>query len=383
MIITTIIIIIRSPSPWLKIIAFPIQFAEQFAMELATYMHPGSAAQPAVLGPTHKLAFYNVGWQFMSKKHNAAWLAREVLGIVTERNVDAIGISEVFSQKNDDLKGIKENIMSELLAQLNRGSAAQPAWQGRTDAHYIFLWNSNRLCLVDYEVVSCGIKSEPSRTGQYFKFQPRGSDVHLHVYHNHAPSTKLTLGKKKATMKAFWTHVMAKSSVAQPAVVFGGDYNCRPLHWTMCLTEMNSSMNSRKTVQSCESKTDPRTGDTALVMNATAFQEESRFGKSYNPNSFTDAHDVVLVPLHFPYKDTPSSVAQPASNRRTDREAQKAKVPYPVSKEPVPQGATASAAQPGKLKLLRDTGDTASVPKEAIANIAEAKKLEQLDPEAK
>ena len=118
-------------------------------------------------------------------------------------------------------------------------------------------------------------------------------------------------------------------------------------------------------------------------MNATAFQEESRFGKSYNPNSFTDAHDVVLVPLHFPYKDTPSSVAQPASNRRTDREAQKAKVPYPVSKEPVPRGATASAAQPGKLKLLRDTGDTASVPKEAIANIAEAKKLEQLDPEAK
>ena len=124
-------------------------------------------------------------------------------------------------------------------------------------------------------------------------------------------------------MKAFWTHVMAKSSVAQPAVVFGGDYNCKPLHWTMCLTEMNISMNSRKKVQLCESKAAPRTGDTALVMNATAFQEESRFGKSYNPNSFTDAHDVVLVPLHFPYKDTPSSVAQPASNRRTDREAQK------------------------------------------------------------
>ena len=50
-----------------------------------------------------------------------------------------------------------------------------------------------------------------------------------------------------------------------------------------------------------------------------------------------------------------------------------------MSKEPVPQGATASAAQPGKLKLLRVTGDTASVRKEAIANIAEADKLEQLD----
>ena len=77
------------------------------------------------------------------------------------------------------------------------------------------------------------------------------------------------------------------------------------------------------------------------------------------------------MPLHFPYKDTPSSAAQPASIF--------AKVPYPVSKEPVPQGATASAAQPGKLKQLRVTFDTASVPKEAIANIAEAKKLEQLD----
>ena len=32
------------------------------APTIATYMVPGSATQPAVQGPTHKLAFYNVGW---------------------------------------------------------------------------------------------------------------------------------------------------------------------------------------------------------------------------------------------------------------------------------------------------------------------------------
>ena len=73
MISTSIIIIIRSPSPWLKIIAFPVQFPEHFAMQLATYI--GSAAQPARVSPTHKLAFYNVGWQAPSKKHDAPSIA--------------------------------------------------------------------------------------------------------------------------------------------------------------------------------------------------------------------------------------------------------------------------------------------------------------------
>ena len=64
-------------------------------------MVPATAAQPAVQGPTHKLAVYNVGWLSSSKKHNAAWLAREVSDIVTKRNIDAIGISEVFNQREN------------------------------------------------------------------------------------------------------------------------------------------------------------------------------------------------------------------------------------------------------------------------------------------
>ena len=87
--------------------------------------------------------------------------------------------------------------MSELLGQVNQGIAEQPAWEGRTYAHYIFIWNSNSLRLVNYEVVSCGITEEPTRRCQYFEFQPKGSDVPLHVYHNHSPTPKFNLGKRK------------------------------------------------------------------------------------------------------------------------------------------------------------------------------------------
>ena len=248
---------------------------------------------PAVQGPTHKLAFYNVGWQPTSNAHTAAWLTREVHDIVTNGNVDAIGISEVFNIRND-LNDMRNDIMSQLLGHLNQGSAERPAWEGKTDVHYIFMWKPNSLHLLDYEVVSCGVNTEPYRRGQYFQFQPTGSAVPLHVYHNHSPSPRLTLAKKKTIMKTFWRHVMTKSSVAQPGVVFGGDYNCKIMEWTICM----SNYSSIQTVQTCQSNTAlPRTGDTALVVNAIAFQEESGFGKSYNRDAFSDAHDVVLVPL--------------------------------------------------------------------------------------
>ena len=100
----------------------------------------GSVAQPAptfatynvgseplaMEGPTHKLAFYNVGWQSTSKKHTASWLTREVSEIVTNGNVDAIGVSEVFNIRNE-LEDRREAIMSELLVHLNQGSAEKPA----------------------------------------------------------------------------------------------------------------------------------------------------------------------------------------------------------------------------------------------------------------
>ncbi len=122
------------------------------APQYAEYMCGSSAEQPAARGITHKLAFYNVGWLAVDTKRNAAWLAREIKEIVSQKNVDAIGISEIFNQKDDHLKGRRENIMLELLRKLNQRSAEQPAWEGRTDAHYIFLWNSSSLRLLDYAV---------------------------------------------------------------------------------------------------------------------------------------------------------------------------------------------------------------------------------------
>ena len=41
-------------------------------------LHNVGTAPPAVQGPTHKLAFYNVGWQSTSKEHTASRLTREV-----------------------------------------------------------------------------------------------------------------------------------------------------------------------------------------------------------------------------------------------------------------------------------------------------------------
>ena len=132
----------------------------------AEYVCGSSAEQPAAQSITHKLAFYNVGWNATDKKRNAAWLAREIKDIVSQKNVDAMGISEIFNQKQDHLKHGREDIIIELLRELNQRSAEQPAWKGKTDVHYIFLWNSSSLHLLDYQVVSCGIPEHPWKNSQ-------------------------------------------------------------------------------------------------------------------------------------------------------------------------------------------------------------------------
>ena len=159
----------------------------------------GSVAQPARPTALHmrKLAFYNIGWQSTEKKRDAAWLAREVSDIVSNKNVDAIGISEVFGQR-EDLKQWRGNIMSELLEHLNQGSAGQPVWQGKTYIHHIFLWKSNSFELLDYDVVSCGIIGEPARKAQYFEFRPAGINDSLYAFHLHnSVNPKLTSTNKK------------------------------------------------------------------------------------------------------------------------------------------------------------------------------------------
>ena len=73
--------------------------------------------------------------------------------------LDAVGISEVYNLKEVDKHGERQMILGHLLSSLN-SSAARPAssvWVGRSDGHYIFVWNSNKLVLQDYAFVSCGI----------------------------------------------------------------------------------------------------------------------------------------------------------------------------------------------------------------------------------
>lgn len=164
--------------------AFPIRPAE--------HMFQGSAGRPASSNPWAKLAFYNIGWLAASKKerHTKEGLATEICIMVRDKGVDAVGICEVFNLK-DDMRDKREIIMQHLVTKLN-SSAAQPAWAGRSDGHYIFLWNSRKLVLRKYDYVSCGVEEHPWRMAQYFQFHRAQlkNDSPLHVCHNHSPSSR-------------------------------------------------------------------------------------------------------------------------------------------------------------------------------------------------
>ena len=146
------------------------------AAEPAEYISGRSAVKPADGIPLwHRLAFYNIGWGSESKipLHTKEGLAKEICDMVQELNLDAVGISEVYNLKDDHNHDERQKILRHLLSSLN-SSAARPAssaWVGRSDGHYIFVWNSNKLVLKDYEFVSCGIKKHPWRLCQYLEFQ--------------------------------------------------------------------------------------------------------------------------------------------------------------------------------------------------------------------
>ena len=84
-----------------------------------------SAARLADDSGWRRLAFYNIGWDKKSKKHNMTLLAREIWNIVHAKCIDAIGISEVFNLRDDAMRKERQNILQHLLATLNC-SAAQP-----------------------------------------------------------------------------------------------------------------------------------------------------------------------------------------------------------------------------------------------------------------
>ena len=144
--------------------------APVLAVEPAKFMFKGSAGRPANSNPWCKVAFYNIGWMETSKKpsHNKEGLATEIYSIVHDKNVNAVGISEVFNLKKD--VGNKRHIIMEHVLTKPNSSAARPALEGRTDGHYIFIWNSNKLILKFYDYVSFGVEEHPWRMAQYLQF---------------------------------------------------------------------------------------------------------------------------------------------------------------------------------------------------------------------
>ena len=115
----------------------------------------------------YRLAFYNIGWNITSRKHSKENLATEICDMVRDKRADAVGISEVFSLREDHQEK-RQNIMEHLLEKLNSSAgqpatsthtrniftavfSVQPVWMGRLDGHYIFVWNAYRLTLVTYE----------------------------------------------------------------------------------------------------------------------------------------------------------------------------------------------------------------------------------------
>ena len=136
---------------------------------------PGSrkdlTAPPDGYCAPYRLAFYAIGWKISSKerRHTMVNLGKEICDIVRDKGVDAMGISQVFDLRQVNHWQKRQGIMIHLLRGLN-SSAAQPAWTGQCDGHYIFVWNSSRLTLKTAEYISCGIAGDDWRMAQYLRF---------------------------------------------------------------------------------------------------------------------------------------------------------------------------------------------------------------------
>ena len=283
----------------------------------ASLQPPGSCkdltAPPDGYCAFYRLAFYDIGWKISSKerRHTMVNLGKEICDIVRDKGVDAVGISQVFDLRQVNHWQKRQGIMKHLLGGLN-SSAAQPAWTGQCDGHYIFVWNSSRLMLKTAEYISCGLADDEWRMAQYLCFQRVDEQIGapLHICHCNSPDyyNELNDQRRKTIFQTLWAHVLrnerdeAAASAVQPVAVFGGNYNSTYWNWATVLKQAKDTQASRHCVQLCRSKTIPRNrGDRAVVFNALALQEESGCGKSYKrhgkPDAFSDDHDVVLVPV--------------------------------------------------------------------------------------
>ena len=196
-----------------------------------------SAAQPATTYQEQsfcRFAFYNIGWQSTDKTRVAATLVSLVCTICQSKTVHAFGISEVFNIAQDNLYQRRQEVMKLILDALNVDSAGQPVWIGKADVHYIFVWNTDVLTCLLYEVISCGIEEHPERKAQYFEFVTVMCDETLHVFHTHHPSSKtknLTIDRRKRSCTTFWRHVARKSSTAPMEVMQPRASSCTRRRW--------------------------------------------------------------------------------------------------------------------------------------------------------
>ena len=110
--------------------------------------------------------------------------------------------------------------------------------------------------------------------------------------------------------KTAWDIVCLADSAAQPVAVFGGDYNCSMVEWRAVIDAMASTRPTRRREQLVKSRVIEEEGrkhlhgDDALAFNCLALQENSRYGNNFREkgvtnNGFSDAHDLVLVPILF------------------------------------------------------------------------------------
>ena len=251
--------------------------------------------------------FYNIGWQANSKRshHTKENLADEICEMVIAKGAHAIGICEIFNLRETHLDGKREIIMSHVLLKLNDG-LQQPVWTGKTDGHYMFLWNTEKLLLIMYKYISCEVRDAPWRMAQYLQFQhtEKQTGPPLHVCHCHSPSSdnqketptkeqiikKLTDDRRVTIFKALWKQVQINNPLGAgaPVAIFGGDYNCTDLQWSYCLSQASETQDSRRRIQRCVSSYSAsfqkvHKGDRAIVFNGYALQQDSHWGKKLVP----------------------------------------------------------------------------------------------------
>ena len=283
-------------------LGFPSSLADPLAqprVRPAKYLiSKPSAAPPGGFSGYYRIAFYNISSS--DEPYHMDGLATEISQMVHDTCADAVGIGGMSSalQAADVLNINYTESMLRVLYQLNI-SAKQPAWEGLSDGHYIFVWKSERLLCTFYEYTSCGIEEQPWRMAQYLQFQRADAESGppLHVCHCHSPSNnvlQLDDSRRERTFKSLWSHVMINNPVDNlnisdelPVAIFGGDFDCTSEQWLLCLKKEEATQASRRNVQVAGGSV---LSHRVVVFNAFAAQEDSGW-KSQSDD------DVVLVSL--------------------------------------------------------------------------------------